>query len=452
MGAQQTKLSYKDKDRDIQFLRLIDSIASKYILTQNFYELKNLQNTDYCNKLTILTSDILANRLTIQEIEYLNQRTKQGEVVDEMKKAEIMYLSSSDAKKLDIQNTIKKKRMCIGISKFYIKIAHLFSAIVSTINPTYKYRDENGRMVSVSYDKKNTVPEKFRGNLQLKKINLCSRRINSILINELKEIDQTGNLQEKDSKGLFSNVFNKSTDVSLKDKVELKNSVCNINQQVSNKESGEKKYLNKTLMNEPGIPELLSLYFDVYDYNSGKFISMSEKSKEAYNKDLKLFYSAFTGNKNMPSEIKSFSDIKLRDYQNSKLCSGDNPPLKRTYTINKNTRLYKILGEKIRIMNENTQKNQRVLIDILNQIFVYRINPETKNKEISLNPKINEEILDSLIEKTRNIIINLYVNCENDYLKTLEVFEALIEEQIKKNNIRRIENIEKQKQKIISEF
>ena len=28
---------------------------------------------------------------------------------------------------------------------------------------------------------------------------------------------------------------------------------------------------SKTLGNEPGIPELEALYFDVYDYNTGKF-------------------------------------------------------------------------------------------------------------------------------------------------------------------------------------
>lgn len=31
-------------------------------------------------------------------------------------------------------------------------------------------------------------------------------------------------------------------------------------------------------------------------------------------KDLKLFYTAFTGNETMPSEITKFSDIKLKDY------------------------------------------------------------------------------------------------------------------------------------------
>ena len=68
-----------------------------------------------------------------------------------------------------------------------------------------------------------------------------------------------------------------------------------------------------SLQDEPGIPELKQLYYDVFDYNTAKFTSMSKKSEEEYNKDLATFYKAFTGKANLPGSIKSFSDIKLRD-------------------------------------------------------------------------------------------------------------------------------------------
>ena len=39
---------------------------------------------------------------------------------------------------------------------------------------------------------------------------------------------------------------------------------------------------SKTMLNEPGIPEMEMLYYDVYDYNTGKFTSMSPEMKEQY--------------------------------------------------------------------------------------------------------------------------------------------------------------------------
>ena len=38
----------------------------------------------------------------------------------------------------------------------------------------------------------------------------------------------------------------------------------------------------KHLIDEPGIPELLNLYKDVYNPDTGKYDSMSEKSKAEY--------------------------------------------------------------------------------------------------------------------------------------------------------------------------
>ena len=46
---------------------------------------------------------------------------------------------------------------------------------------------------------------------------------------------------------------------------------------------------------EVGIPEFQELYFDIYDFDKGKFTSMSKGEKKAYGEDLKTFYKMFTG-------------------------------------------------------------------------------------------------------------------------------------------------------------
>ena len=49
-----------------------------------------------------------------------------------MAKGNVLYLDRNDLEKLDVSNSVRKRRMCVGIAKFYIKIAHLFAAIVKT--------------------------------------------------------------------------------------------------------------------------------------------------------------------------------------------------------------------------------------------------------------------------------------------------------------------------------
>jgi len=131
------------------FDNIIDYIASYYILTMDFKNLTKLSEKDYCDKLIILTSSILERYLTEQEIVYLDQRTQNGIEVNNMSKDKIIYLTKEQFEGFDVKNDVKKnlkkKRVCIGIAKFYIIIAHIFSAIVMTVNPIYNYTDEYGQ-------------------------------------------------------------------------------------------------------------------------------------------------------------------------------------------------------------------------------------------------------------------------------------------------------------------
>ena len=43
-------------------------------------------------------------------------------------------------------NFKEKKQACIESAKFYIQIAHVYAAIRKTLNPEYRYRDENGKL------------------------------------------------------------------------------------------------------------------------------------------------------------------------------------------------------------------------------------------------------------------------------------------------------------------
>ena len=79
----------------------IDFIATDYILSQNFNELKHLSDPSYCNQLVILTSDIINNKLDVLDVTYLTQELRKGDRVSEREKNRIMYIKKDNLDDLE---------------------------------------------------------------------------------------------------------------------------------------------------------------------------------------------------------------------------------------------------------------------------------------------------------------------------------------------------------------
>ena len=272
MGNQQSseKTNNIQEDPDIvnmKFHKVIDYIAAKFITQASFKDLQNLQKKEYCNKMIILTSKVIEKYFDRKEIEYMVQKTKDGKILENPKKFKepISYLKKDDLEKLDISVPLKKKRMCKGIAKFYIKIAHLFSSIATTINPEYTY-EIDGEQITVPLKQKDSIPDNATIIKTNYKNNLCSSRINSV-----KPLQNTEN-------GII-----------------LKSKNCFMNQKNNSSET-------KNLLDEPGIPELKQLYYDDYDLDTGEFNKITEEGKKVLMNDLEKFYIAFTGGKRFPNK------------------------------------------------------------------------------------------------------------------------------------------------------
>ena len=73
------------------FYDIIDYIATYYILTMDFKSLSKLSEKVYCDKLVILTSDIIKRYFNDMEITYMAQRIKNGIEVNELDKDNIIF-------------------------------------------------------------------------------------------------------------------------------------------------------------------------------------------------------------------------------------------------------------------------------------------------------------------------------------------------------------------------
>ena len=402
------------------FYDVVDYIATYYILTMDFKSLSKLSEKAYCDKLVILTSDIIQRYFNDMEVTYLAQRIKEGAEVNVLNKEKVTFINKDGLESLDISNdaqkTIRKKRVCIGIAKFYVKIAHVFAAIVMTINPVYTYKDATGQTVKTGLLEKDKIPKNV--NRKLYKLNICDNRIRALKKGE--QLDET------------------TGNVSLQPKV------CDMN--VS------KTGIDKTLADEPGITELMKLYLDdKYDFSNGNFTGMSDSTKTQFMKDLKMFYTAFTGNETMPPEITKFSDIKLKDYSKKQGCQGINPVLKNKYTINKKDKLFIDYAENTKKMIQSAADNQSKLLSVINEIFTYVIDPYSKKKVIRVNPKLTDDSLQKVVEKSRRLIVDLYIKCETDYVNGIKLYEAIVESKILETTQKQIDALKMEASKIIKQ-
>ena len=74
-----------------------------------------------------------------------------------------------------------------------------------------------------------------------------------------------------------------------------------------------------------------------------------------------------------------------------------------------------------------------------------------KKKKIRINPKLTDNLLQNDIVKARKIIIELYVNCEKDYVEGLKIYEAIVEKKIIETTQKQINTLQKESDKIITE-
>ena len=411
------------------FYEIIDYIATYYILTMDFKSLTKLSQKEYCDNLVILTSNIIDQYFNDIEVTYLAQRIKDGIDINELKKEKINFIQKNQLEKLDIQNdaqkTIKKKRICLGIAKFYIKIAHVFAAIVMTINPVYIYKDQFGNIVKKGLLEKDTIPKGIPRKIY--KWNICDERIHSLQ-------------EKKDKNKTDNNNINEKMNDNKKEYIHPK--ICTMNL--------HKNKIVKNLAEEPGITELMQLYLDDnYDYSNGTFTGMSEETRIQFQKDLALFYKAFTGKENMPPEITKFSDIKLRDFQQEPGCKGIDAVFNNKVEVDNSNELFIKYAKNLKNMIQSATNKQKELLSIINELFSFVNDPYTGKKKIRVNPKLTEVSLQKLIEISRNIIVELYLKCETDYISGIKIYEAIVEAKILETTKKQILSLQKEEERIL---
>ena len=362
-------------------------IVAYYILTLDLSSLRNLHEKEYCDQLVRLTSEIIHKQFNDLEVNQFLKRIMNDP-------------DSNSNSNFDIESESKEDK-CNQIAKFYIKIAHVFSTIITTVNPEYVYNDTAGNIKKIPLAEKNNIP--IDAKISVSKLNLCGERID-ILNNAKKCISPAVNPD-----------------------------ICSI------KINDDKS--------EPKIPDFFNLYMDEYDIKTGEFMEMSESTRAQYQTDLERFYTVFTGNEKMPIDIKKFGDIKLKDY--SKSSQSPNISTKKCSTQYKDD-LFTKYALNLKNMIDSVNKNQEKLLDIINKLFEYVEDPITKQEVVRIHSKLTDMSLQDIVSDTRNIIIELYLRCEGDFAEGVDLYEAIVECKIFETSKNQLKSLEKAAEKLIT--
>ena len=375
----------------IELFNKMDHIAADYITSESFTDMHNLLDDKYCSKLVILTTDILSTKLKPHEVSYLDKRIKMGtELANNMIKEDIAHFNKNTVDELDVKDVEKKKGMCKGIAKFYIKLAHVYGAIVTAMNPVYEYKDSEGKLQQITLDNRDKLSDDIVSKVS-KISNFCNQRIVSLS----SEIIKTKEEQFK----------------------KIKPDLCSLNKKDVPDENGE----TKTIIETSGFKELERLYMD--EYVDGEF-KKSASSKKKYDKDVKRLDIAINGIKGSDPPATDFSTIKLNPFHNMDECkSSDGLP---EALIDDTSTSFKDYGELIRKMIKTSEETQVALLGELKQMFSFE--KENGDLKAKLQEDLNQYKLDKISKRCRDIIINMYINCEEDFIKGLEIYQAIVEE------------------------
>jgi hypothetical protein len=473
LNIKENELSLKQlNESNAEFLTKLNEIATNYILGQNFQDMIRLTNSKYCDDLVIITSKILKKSYSAPQIQYAYKQMFNSDSLlhldDKLQqsKQNPMFLKRQDVELGDLMDKEQKKKMCIDIAKYYVKIAHLFAAIITTLNPVFSWRTSasSSRAILKPFvpdDNATTGIDSVNENSDIKNdmtdLGITPKDISNKDSGDLglDNVDITSNMDVNDGgdggdSGDGSDIGDQDTiTVTLEDKqyipdmateVKVENlNFCNsrisdlmdmdeivdlvdgknlipgqtmdstikiktklCSSNLNNNNEGYSR--SKTVYDLPGFAELSRLYYDKYNVSKGRFDRMSSESENEKKRNIALLYTLFTGNRNPPKDIRSFKDIPLHSFSETIECDNPESLFNKTYIGTTKDKLFIEYVEQIKKMIFESNMIRNSLLEIIDRVFIARPVMQELVSSVSSVPPQNAENIDNEHHNTKFII------------------------------------------------
>ena len=120
-----------------EIVEKVNEVAANYITNLSIPDMEALLDEEYCKKVEVITSKVFLDRVKMHEVDVLIQKTSKGEKINQKETNDVAIVVHKDNEHMKQREKFLKKQYCQSIAKFYIKIAHLYAAVVKTIDPQF---------------------------------------------------------------------------------------------------------------------------------------------------------------------------------------------------------------------------------------------------------------------------------------------------------------------------
>lgn len=401
MGNTPTTLNNENNDK---FLNDLDTLVANFISQEEFQYYKNLSNIEECNKIFVVSKKLFKKYLSDKKTATLHKRVNVGSI--EFKQD------------LDIvTDKVKINRFIEDIATFYTTIANIITTISLSMGLNIKdmYLKTLKRKTLTDEEKKyqdHLTNSRLREDSNIRELNELfnvPKNTPSPMISET-PLSQSPNIVDH-------SVLNPITTQRGGSKIDYELSPSTHAIKILSDKMEEVNFCKKSedIMNYEAIGELLKLFNNTeMDPNTLEFTNIDQENdtlKQHAIAKLKDAYDKTSKNDLLDKVCKS----------NTKLTSKNMNQIKSNDELLK---LFKDYGEKLGEIALLEKTAQEKLIEIVKVIIVF---PNYGNSDYKINPELTHNSLDKLVEKTRNILINYFIEIEIIYAICVDIYLLLFE-------------------------
>ena len=407
MGNTPTTLNNENNE---EFLKEIDTLVANFISQDEFQYYKNLSDIQECNKVFVVSKELFKKYLDNEQTMRLHTRVKVGSI--------------SLKEQLNIvTDKVKINRFIEDIATFYTTIAN----IITTISLSMGLNIQEIHLKSL---KRKTLSKEDEEILSDAKT-----------LKKYQEHLEKSKMREDSKLRSLNNVFNVPVMSPMYSYLPTQSPHMvdhSIMRQVTQQGGGK---INYELSPSTHAIKILSSKMEDVDFCEKQEDIMQY---QAISELLKLF-----NNKDMNPKTLEFSDIdqendtlkqhaiqKLKEAfhkttknellekfckMDEKLTPKDMAQIKSNEELLKLFKEYGIKLGEIAILEKEAQEK---LLKIIKLIIIF---PTFSNSNYRVNPELTHELLDKLVEKTRNILIKYFIEIEVIYAVCVDIYLLLLE-------------------------
>lgn len=407
MGNTPTTLNNENNE---EFLKEVDTLVANFISQDEFQYYKNLSDIEECNKVFVVSKELFKKYLDNEQTTRLHKRIKTGNI------------SLNDDLKV-IDDKVKIKNFIGDIATFYTTIANIITTISLSMGLNIKeiYFKSLKRETLTKEDQEllseaKTI-KKYQDHLEKSKLREDSRiRSLNNVFNVPVMSPMYSYLPTQSPHMVDHSVMREiSQRGGSKINFELSPSTHSIKILSSKIEDVDFCKKSQDIMKYEAIGELLKLFNNKdMDPKTLEFTEIDQENdtlKQHAIAKLKEAFDKTTTNELLDKYCKMEQKLTPKDMGNIK----SNEEL---------LKLFKEYGKKLGEIAVLEKEAQEKLLKIIKIIIIF---PTFGNSNYRINPELTHDILDKLVEKTRNILVKYFIEIEVIYAVCVDIYLLLLE-------------------------